>query len=256
MKIAVCIKQVPAKDRRFLLDKSARWIQESNVSFEMNEADAYALEAGLQLKEQHGGEVLLVSLGPKRVCSVLKDGLAKGADWAIHVEMDKYSSISTHALANVLGRVLQRECVDLVLAGVQSDDRGNGQLAPNLGHALGMPHATMVSEIVCEPECRLRLQRELEGGCLEELEIILPCVLSIQTGINKPRYAGMKGIMLAKNKKIESLSLKELGLENIVDDVVLTRIYVPMKSTACKVINGNDEKAIDDLVNYLNAVMD
>lgn len=253
MKVAVCIKQVPPRDGPVSLDKSAAWIHEKDTSFEVNEADTYALEEGLKIKEQQGGEVLLISLGPDRVVSVLKDGLAKGADRAIHVKMESCSSLQPNMLADIIGSVLQEERPDLVLMGMQSDDRGNGQLAPNLARALGMPHATLVAEVVVADD-GLRLKRELEGGRLEEIAILLPCVLGIQTGINKPRYAGMKGIMSAKKKKIDYRTMDDMSRQIESGGELLTRIYVPMKSKTCRMLDGNDAAAVDDLVTMLNTL--
>jgi electron transfer flavoprotein beta subunit len=255
MKIAVCLKQVLSRDEEIYLDQSMPWIQERNARYDINEADSYALEEALRLKEQEGGQVLLVSLGPDRVCTVLKDGLAKGADRAIHICTGSYWEMSTYRLANTLGSLLHQECVDLVLVGMQSDDRGNGQLAPNLGRSLAMPHATLVSEITVDSDKLIRLKRELEGGRVEELVITRPCVLSIQSGINKPRYASMKGIMTAKKKTIESKYLDKLDNDSYPDDVMLTRMYLPAKNTECRMIDGNDAAEVANVIPYLKSAV-
>jgi electron transfer flavoprotein beta subunit len=254
VKVAVCIKQVPAKDGPFALDKSALWIQERDIGFEVNEADAYALEEGVKIVEQQGGELLLLSLGPDRVCSVLKDGLAKGAHRAIHVSMEDCNALLPHTLADIIGGVLQDECPDLVLVGMQSDDRCNGQLAANLARALKVAHATLVAEVVWT-ENELRVTRELDGGRYEEIAISLPCVLGIQSGINRPRYASMKGMMAAKKKKIERRTLEEPSPGNDAGGVSLRRIYVPAKNKSGKVVDGNDSAAVADVVAVLNEVV-
>lgn len=254
MKVAVCIKQVLTKDSPFSLDKPALWINDNDVSFEVNEADTYALEEGVKIIEAQGGEVVLISLGPDRVVGVLKDGLAKGASRAIHVKMEDANSIQPAALADLLADVLKEEAPDLVLLGMQSDDRGNGQMAPNLARAMGLAHATLVTEVL-PGDGELSLKREWEGGQFEEMAISLPCVLGIQSGINRPRYASMKGMMAAKKKKIESLVPPDTGQGSDTGGVSLQRIYVPVKTKSGKVVDGNDSAAVVEVMNQLNEVL-
>src|SRR3954452_21314700 len=128
MKIAVCIKQVPTRDWQPRLNEARTWIRDQDASFEMNEPDAYALEEALRLKEAHGGEVVVCSAGPARVAQVIREGLARGADRAIHVESDALATADAGAVAAALADALRPEQVDLVLTGLQSDDQGFGQV--------------------------------------------------------------------------------------------------------------------------------
>src|SRR6202158_3716484 len=127
MKIIVLMKQVPSRDAILRINKEATWIETADLSFEVNESDGYALEEALRLKEKHGGEVIVCSMGPQRVKSVIKDALARGADRAIHVVLDNPSHLSPYTAASILAAAVRAEEADLILTGLQSDDNGYGQ---------------------------------------------------------------------------------------------------------------------------------
>src|SRR6266850_1180058 len=147
MKIAVCIKQVPARDWQPRQNDRKTWIVEQDAGFEMNEPDAYALEEALRLKEKHGGEVVVCSAGPARVAQVIREALARGADRAIHVEDDGLASADAFVVAEALASVMKDDNFDLVLTGLQSDDQGFGQTGVVLAERLGRPHASIVMEV-------------------------------------------------------------------------------------------------------------
>src|SRR5579862_7926838 len=146
MKIVVCIKQVPAKDAPLVI-ADGTWIRETDIGFEMNEPDSYALEEALRLKEKHSGEVLVVSMGPERAKQTIKEALAKGADRAIHVADDKFYLLDPLGSAKSLAAALQKENCDLILTGLQSDDQGFGQTGVLLAELLGLAHATIIMQI-------------------------------------------------------------------------------------------------------------
>ncbi|MGH9730457.1 MAG: electron transfer flavoprotein subunit beta/FixA family protein, partial [Candidatus Acidiferrales bacterium] len=127
MNIVVCVKQVPAKDAPLAIDASGTWIRETDISFETNEPDAFALEEALRLKEKHGGEVVAISMGPERVKQTIKEALAKGADRGIHITDDKFYALDPLASARSLAAAIKKEKFDLILTGLQSDDHGFGQ---------------------------------------------------------------------------------------------------------------------------------
>ena len=206
MKIAVCIKQVPARDWQPRLNDSKTWIREPDDGFEMNEPDAYALEEALRLEETHGGEVVVCSAGQSRVAQVLREALARGADRAIHVEDDALASADGFAVADSLAAAMKEENFDLVLTGLQSDDQGFAQTGVILADRLGRPHATIVMEVQVSDTGLLRVKRELEGGWFQWVAMPLPAVLTIQSGINQLRYATLKGIMAAKKKDIRKVA--------------------------------------------------
>ena len=163
MRIAVCIKQVPTRDWQPRLSDDRTWIREQDATYEMNEPDAYALEESLRLKEKHGGEVVVCSVGPARVAQVLREALARGADRAIHVEDDRLANADAFAVAEALGASMRDEKFDLILTGLQSDDQGFAQTGVILAEQLGFSHATIIMDVQVQ-DASLRVKRELEGG--------------------------------------------------------------------------------------------
>src|ERR687898_755523 len=147
VKIAVCIKQVPTREWQPRLRDDKTWIREQDVSYEMNEPDAYALEEALRLREQHGGEVVVCAAGPARVQQVIREALARGADRAIHVEDDRLGAADATMAAGAMATAMADEKFDLVLTGLQSDDQGHGQTGVILAERLGMPHSTIIMEV-------------------------------------------------------------------------------------------------------------
>src|SRR3954465_12170154 len=203
MKIAVCIKQVPTREWQPRLNDQKSWIREQDVSYEMNEPDAYALEEALRLREKHTGEVVVCSAGPARVQTVIREALARGADRAIHVEHDSLGAAGAVVIAEALAAAMRDEKFDLVLTGLQSDDQGHGQTGVILAERLGIPSSTIIMDVQIDGSgqaASLRVKRELEGGWFQWIAMPLPALLTIQSGINQLRYATLKGIMAAKKK--------------------------------------------------------
>src|ERR1700736_5572833 len=184
MKVAVCIKQVPAKDAPLHITDSGTWIRETDIGFEMNEPDSFALEEALRLKEKHGGEVVALSMGPERTKQVIKEALAKGADRGIYLADEKSFSLDPLGSAKSIAAALTKDNFDLILTGLQSDDQGFGQTGVLLAELLGLPHATIIMHIDIV-ENHMKLKRELEAGWFQHVELPLPAVLSIQSAINK-----------------------------------------------------------------------
>ena len=205
MRIAVCLKQVVTRESPVRLDRTGTWIDETHAGWELNEPDAYALEAALRIREQHAGEVVAVSAGPARVTQVLREALARGADRAIHVAGDHLAAADATTTSTALALGLKDEAADLVLTGLQSDDQGAGQVGVMLAELLGAPHASIVMAIE-RADAALRVKRELEGGWSQWLTLPMPAVLTIQSGINQLRYATLKGIMGAKKKEIRTVA--------------------------------------------------
>src|SRR5881227_2826025 len=176
MKIVVLMKQVPNRDAILRVNREEKWIEEGDLSFEVNESDGYALEEALRLKEKKGGEVVVCSLGPQRAKSVIKDALARGADRAIHVVGDNLEHVGPYATAKILAEAVRGEQADLVMTGLQSDDYGFAQTGVILAEFLGLPHATIVIEVDYAGE-QLRVKRELEGGWYQWYTMRTPCLL-------------------------------------------------------------------------------
>jgi electron transfer flavoprotein beta subunit len=241
MKIIVLMKQVPNKDAILRVNREEKWIEEGDLSFEVNESDAYALEEALRLKEKKGsGEVVVVSMGPQRAKSVIKDALARGADRAIHVVGDGLDHIGPFAAARILAEAVRDEAADLILTGLQSDDNGYAQTGVIMAELLGLPHATIVIEVDASGE-QLRVKRELESGWYQWYTIPTPALLTIQSGISQIRYATLKGIMAAKKKEIREVQ-PAAGVEGGSFQEV-TRIYFPQKSKQTQFLGDGDAKA-------------
>jgi electron transfer flavoprotein beta subunit len=252
MKIAVCLKQVPARDSVLRLNAAQDGIRTEDVTFEVNEPDIYALEEALRLKEKAGGEVVIATLGPARAQQAVKEALAKGADRALHLDDPAFEKLDAMGVARALAKALQKEKPDLVLTGLQSDDAGWAQTGVILAQLLGLPHSTIIMEIQLEGEA-LKVKRELEGGWFQWIEMKLPALLAIQSGINKPRYATLKGIMAAKSKPIQKLTAADLGLEpkDLAPQLKVTRVYVPERKAQTEFLEGGPKEIAARLVEKL-----
>ena len=236
MKLLVCIKQVPQKDAPLKLNEQGNWIRE-DASWEVNEPDAYALEEALRQKEKHGGEVVALTAGPARCQQVLREALAKGADRAIHLEDAAFVSLDPLNAARAIAAAIKDEGFDLILTGLQSDDYGYAQTGVVLAELLGCPHATIIMQIE-KQEDGIRVKRELESGYFQYVDMPLPAVLTIQSGINKLRYATLMGIKQAKNKPLRKVSLAELQGAIGTNLQQIQRLYIPEKSKKAEVLNG------------------
>ncbi len=215
----------------------------------MNEPDSYALEEALRLKEKHTGEVIAVSMGPERVKQTIKEALAKGADRGVHIADDKAHTLDPLGAAKSLAAAIEREKPDLVLTGLQSEDQGFGQTGVLLAELLGQPHATIIMQIDAQGG-GLRVKRELEAGWFQWVELPMPAVLTIQSGINKVRYATLKGIMAAKKKEIATIARESLGVTHEPTQRI-ERIYVPSKTKKTEFLTGTPKEAAAKLVEKL-----
>jgi electron transfer flavoprotein beta subunit len=249
MKILVAIKQVPERDAQVRIDSTSKWIEEGDMQWALNESDAYALEEALQLKEKHGGEVVVVSAGPERVGSTIREALAKGADRAIHIECDDLGQRDALGVARLLSDAIKTESPDLTLTGLQSDDLGYGQTGVILAELLGLPHASLILHVE-KTEAGLSVKRELEEGWFQTIELPLPAVLTIQSGGNKLRYATLMGIKKAKTKEIRRVTSQELGPDT-PPVVVLERISAPQKQKSTQILGGSPKEAATALVEKL-----
>jgi electron transfer flavoprotein beta subunit len=241
MKIIVMMKQVASKDAILRLNKEATWIEEADLSFEVNESDGYALEEGLRLKEKHGGEVVVCSMGPQRAKAVIKDALARGADRAVHIVGDNLAQLSPYAAASVLAEAVRGEQPDLIMTGLQSDDNGYAQTGVIMAELLGLPHATIVIEVDASGE-KLRVKRELESGWYQWYTMPTPALLTIQSGISQIRYASLKGIMAAKKKEIKEVAAPA-DIVSLPSHQRIEKIYFPQKTKQTQFLGNGDAKA-------------
>ena len=249
MKIAVLIKQVPGSESALPINDSQNWIDESSVTFVMNPPDNYALEEALILKEKIGeGEVVIVSMGPNRVQKVIREGLAKGADRGIHLLQEGTIENDPLSVSKKISIALKEENFDLILSGLQSDDTGMSQTGVLIGEFLGMSTATLVVETKIEND-HIRLKKELESGWYQWVVLPIPASISIQSGINTPRYPSLKGIMGAKKKEIKCISgdLKSDQSQNIEN------ISLPQKSKQTEIIESDVDSAVSRIMEILKS---
>ena len=249
MKIAVLIKQVPGAESPLPLASDNKWIDESSITFVMNPPDNFALEEALLLKEKLGeGEVVILSMGPSRVQKVIREGLAKGADRGIHIEENDLIEKDPLIISKQLSSVLKSENFNLILSGLQSDDTGMGQTGVLIGEILGMSTATLVIETDLK-EDSIKVKRELESGWFQWVELPLPASISIQSGLNTPRYPSLKGIMGAKRKEIKIIPHSDQLLIQNVQSV--NELSIPKTSKQTEVIEGDVDAIVSRLVDVL-----
>ena len=246
MKILVCIKQVPQKDAPLKLNEAGTWIRE-DVAYEVNEPDAYALEEALRQKEKGGGEVVVITAGPSRAQQVLREALAKGADRAIHLEDDRFATLDAANIARSLAAAIAGESFDLIFTGLQSDDLGYAQTGVLLAEILGCPHATIIIGIE-KTENGVRLKRELEAGHYQYVDVPTPAVLTIQSGINKLRYATLLGIKQARLKPLRRVTWEEIEGALGKNRQQIERLYVPLKQKRTEMLTGSPVEVAQKLV--------
>jgi electron transfer flavoprotein beta subunit len=249
MKIVVAVKQVPSRDSQLKVNSAGTWIEDVDLSWEINEPDAYALEAGLQLKEKHGGEVVALCAGPDTASQTIREALAKGADRAIHIEIDKAAATDPLVLARMMAKALEGENADLLLTGLQSDDLGYGQTGVILAEIMGLPHATIIMDVEVTAS-GIRAKRELEDGWFQHVEMPLPALLTIQSGATKLRYATLMGIKKAKTKEVKKIAAADLGAA-AQSSIKLGRIYMPEKTKNSQIFDGSAKESAAKLVEKL-----
>jgi electron transfer flavoprotein beta subunit len=253
VKIISCIKPVPDPASRLSFNESKTWIKTKDLIFNASEADNYALEEALRLKEKHGGEAVVISAGSEEAAKVLRAGLAMGADRAIQISGSGNDGFGEMGTAEALARAIEKDGgADLVLTGVQSDDLGTGVTGGMLAEFLGYSHVTVAIAVEAQPGAKTaQISRELEGGVIEKVEMALPAVLTIQYGANQPRYASLKGIMAAKKKPFVVWSDDDIGLSRMEPSFDVKEIVLPEKKSHVEIFSGTPEEAVTHLVEKL-----
>ena len=257
MKIAVCVKEVPDTEARLRVAKDGKWIDEEDLRYVRNESDSFAVEEALALAEKVGGEVILFGLGPARIAETLRKTLAMGPHRAVHLVDDAFQGGDAHATARALAAAIQKEEVDLVITGSQSDDVGYGSTGSMIAGHLGWPHAWLVMGLEVEEDGKsAKVTREMESGMNEVFRISLPAVIEVQAGLNHPRYASLKGIMKAKRKPMVTPSPADLGLDASQIGAAGSRLEIvdvafPDSGAGAQILEGDPATAVKALVEKL-----
>ena len=250
MKICVLVKQVPDKNDEIKLDQGQQAVDKNNFNFITNESDNYAVEEALLIKEKIGGEVVVCTFGDESSIQVVKDALSKGADRGIFIENNSNEDYDILNISKIFKSVFNEENFDLILSGLQSDDIGNGQLGVLMAEHLNMSHGSLVMQTESSDNTKIKVKRELENGWFQWSELELPASLTIQSGINKPRYASLRGIMMMKKKPIKSVKLSEIdtNAEKIEN---LKSMYIPQKTKETVRVDGTPDEIAEKLHNIL-----
>ena len=251
MKILVCLKQVPHQDARLDVRADGGWIQEDNIKFEINSYDTYALEEALRVKDATQAEVVVASIGPERVTQALRTALGMGADRAIHVKDPAADGSDPLGVAKILAAIAKAEQPDLIFTGFMSDDGNFATVPPMLAELFGIPHATAAVQLE-RKDGSVIVSREIEGGAQEVVELTMPCLVAMQTGINQVRYASLKGIMAAKKKPLDVKSVADLGLTGQVGasaaKIKIEKIAPPSKGASAEMLTGSTDQIVSGIV--------
>lgn len=258
MDMIICVKHVPeTAEAELRIDSTAKSIEKAGLVFDINEWDDYALEEAVRIKEKQGGTVTVITIGPQDSASTLRKCLARGADKAIRLTDTKFEGSDAYAIAKILHSIIKTLHYDLILTGMQAADDGNAMVGPILAEMLRIPHATIVKKIELASGTA-KVNRELEGGLEEQIEIKLPALFSIQTGINEPRYVSIMSIRKAMQKEIKVMSLVDTDLaENDVGPAgswtSTEKIYVPPVEKQAEFLKGTPDQIATKITEILKS---
>jgi len=256
--VIVCVKHVPeTAEAELKIDSSGKAIEKTGLVFDINEWDDYALEEAVRIKEKQDGTVTAITIGPQDSDSTLRKCLARGADKAIRLTDPKFEGSDGFAIAKILYSVIKTLHYDLILTGMQAGDDGSAMVGPILAQMLSLPHGTMVKKIELGTGTA-KINRELEGGLEEQVEVKLPALFSVQTGINEPRYVSIMGIRKAMQKEIKVMTLADTGLtENEVGTegswIKIEKLYVPPVEKQAEFLKGSPDEVAAKITDILKS---
>jgi electron transfer flavoprotein beta subunit len=251
LNIIVCIKRVPqTAEAEVRVDSSGKDIEKERLTFDINEYDAYALEEAVLFKEKFQGTVTAVTVGPPDSQEVLRIALAKGADHAVRIKAEDFGEADALKTARLLKAAVKDMAPDIVFCGAIATDDACSQVGMILAELLELPHATLVTKIEAT-EGKAEVHRELEGGLLERLEISLPAVIGVQSGINVPRYASLIAIRKAAKKEIQALGATELGETDLTLNAEIEKLFVPPVTKRAEMLSGEPGEVSDKLAGII-----
>ena len=255
MDILVCVKRAPdVAENEIQLDAAGTDIEREDLVYSVNEADNYAVEEALQMVERGGGSVTVVTVGGEDDEEVLRREMAMGVGHGVLISDDRFRDLDGRGCAAILKAFVQRGKYDLILTGVQAED-GCAQVGGMLAAMLDYPFASLVTSIELLEGGKLKIGREIEGGSREISAIELPCVLSIQTGINEPRYVGMRGIRQVASVPIPRLGASGLSIDAEMLCAKVRRVdyFVPPAGHGAEILDGSRDEKVEQLVELLKA---
>lgn len=258
MEILVCVKRVPdSAENEISVGPDGTDIKREDLVYSVNEWDNYAVEEAIQIAERNGGNVTVVSVGDAEAEEVVRREMAMGAAQGLLLSDAAFAGSDGFGTAKVLEAAVRKGQYDLILTGAQADD-GAGQVGGMLAALLDWPYASVVNRIEVNGGGVLRIGREVEGGSQEVSDIETPCVLSIQTGINEPRYVGIRGIRKVASVEIPVLDAGTLGVAPDTVGAAGARVrrvdyFVPAAGAGAEMIAGSTEEVATKLVELLKA---
>jgi len=258
MEILVCVKRVPdTAENEIEVNSDGSDIERDDLVYSVNEWDNYAVEEAIQIVDNVGGSVTVVSVGDEESEEVVRREMAMGANNGILLSDDAFEGSDGKGIAALLKGVVEKGNYDLILTGAQADD-GAGQIGGMLSAMMDVPYASLVNFIEVLDDKKLKVGREIEGGNQEMSEIDLPCVLSIQTGINEPRYVGIRGIRKVASVEIPVWGPSDLGIDAAAvgeagANVKRVDYFVPELGEGAEILEGSTEEIADKLIELLKA---
>ena len=251
MDIIVCIKRVPqTSEAEVKIDSTGKDIEKDRLTFDTNESDTYALEQAALMKEKFGGEITVISLGEEDAEDTLRIALAKGADNAIRIKAEDFDELDAFQTSQILKTVIKDLNYDIIFAGCIATDDAYSQIGVTLAELLEIPHAALVIDFDVN-ENRADVQRELEGGLIKHLDIALPALFTIQTGINEPRYASLIAIRRAAKKEIQIIGKDELQQAEFISNSILEDLFVPPISKQVEILSGSAGESATQLAGII-----
>ena len=258
MEILVCVKRVPdTSENEIEVNRSGSDIERDDLVYSVNEWDNYAVEEAIQIRDKVGGSITVATVGDEESEEVLRREMAMGADSGILLSDEAFENSDGQGIAEILKAVVEKGNYDLILTGAQADD-GAGQVGGMLAATLDWPYASLVSYLEVLDEKKIKVGREVAGGNQEMNEIDLPCVLSIQTGINEPRYVGIRGIRKVASLDIPVQSADDLGISSDSVGEVGAKAkrldyFVPDSGEGAEILEGSTEEIIEKLIEHLKS---
>lgn len=256
MKILALVKQVPDTALSLKINAAGTGIEEQGLPWVINPYDEYAVEEALRIKEKHGGNVTIISMGPDRASDIIRSSLAMGADEAVHLKDSIFDGSDAYSTAVILSKAASLFAYDIIICGKEAVDGSFGQVGAAAAEILGIPSVSSILRLeISEDKKYATATREVDEG-LEAVEVCLPALFTVQQGINKPRYASLPGIMKAKKKEIKPLDADALGISQNEAGTNAARVHIkklsyPPTRKKGKILEGEVKTAAKELVNIL-----